>query len=88
MTSLPLLMVILLLVLVIGAQQWLHHRETTKWMRLLSFKEHIPQTIMEGSDLTPPGAPAEKRDTRRRISMAIPGAALFRRKEPDAVGKR
>ena len=88
MASLPLLTVILLQLVALVVQQVAHHKETTRWMRMLSSKEHIPLLAMEGAE-PPAEAPSQPR-AKPRISFPIPGAALFRpaAKEPNGHGKR
>ena len=59
----------------------LHHRTQTRWMRILCATRDIPTHIMEKVNIPesePPSTPAM--DTRRRVSVPLPGANLFRDK--------
>lgn len=51
-------------------------------MRLLSSKEHIPLTVMDGADTLLPPAVEQKKKRKRLFSMPLPGADMFR------VGRR
>lgn len=80
--NLLLSLVVFLLIGLCGLMTTLHHRTQTKWMRILCATRDIPTHIMEGDEppVTPEIASPPPVDTRKRISVPLPGANLFREK--------
>ncbi len=75
--NLLLLLVVLVMAGALVAQQVLHNRQTEKWMRSFLDKQGIPMHIMEGN---PEPAIVKSQPTpRARISVPIPGAAMWRK---------
>lgn len=56
----------------------LTHRERTRWMRIFCAKLEIPKTTMEDEVAPQPMITVPAPDHRRRISVPIPGANIFR----------
>jgi hypothetical protein len=72
MSSWVLLAVILTLAGALVAQQWLHNRQTTVWMRAFSEKQGISQNILAGIEAPAAHTPL-KGDTRKRIRIPVVG---------------
>ena len=78
--TLPLLLLVLPLAALLALETWLHHRQTKMWMRL--FSERYLQTnpiIMEDKAALDEMLPKPPEPPRKRISVPIPGASLFKR---------
>jgi len=58
-------------------QQWLSHQNNAKWMRMFSVQQGIPLESMEGVKKSP--VPLIPEVPKKRISIPIPGAQMFRR---------
>lgn len=54
----------------------LDHLRQKRWMRIFSESRGIPAAIMENKQEAK--EPAVKLDTRKRVSIPVPGAQLFR----------
>jgi hypothetical protein len=77
------LLVALPLIGVIVWQQWLMAEKDKRWMRLFSASQQIPVENMEDKPLAEEH-PVIKAAVRKRISIPIPGASMFR---PNGGGK-
>jgi len=68
-------LLLLSVVVVMGAalvlQTWLHHQQTTKWMRSFLDKQGVPMHIMDGEP--EPALVKSEPIPRRRISVPTPG---------------
>lgn len=82
-TLLLLLSVVLPLSAIIVWQQWLMAEKDKRWMRLFSASQGILPESMEAKPLAEEH-PVIKAATRKRISIPIPGASMFR---PNGGGK-
>lgn len=77
--ALPLLLTVVFLCGALAWLMWLMTRQNEKWMRLFCDKLGTNPSIMEAKSLLPADEKAPlKPDTRRRISVPLPGAGLFR----------
>jgi hypothetical protein len=67
-----LLAVVVVLAGLLVAQQLIHNRQTTQWMRAFSDKQGIPASILAGIEPGIVKAPL-KGDTRKRVSVPVGG---------------
>lgn len=79
MNLLTLLITVLPLVGVIVWQQYLLMKTNEKWTRAFSAHVGLPPLIMESKPVLDEKVEMKKADTRRRITVPIPGASLWRK---------